>query len=181
MKKFLSFTAVAYESGDVLGHTLAWCSLIPQVLLVVQVTAFILCESKSRQLQAGSILTGQIINEVINMILKRILQQPRPSSRHPFLCNLLFSGSGRMDYGMPSSHAQFVGFFFVAFITLITFERNKENNSKCNNHDDDLLCIYIFSKIHSILVNSSWSIISYNANCHLKVFSFVFVFLIGIS
>lgn len=81
MKKFLSFTAVAYESEDVLGHTLAWCSLIPQVLLVVQTTAFILCESKSRQLQAGSLLTGQIINEVINVILKRILQQPRPSSR----------------------------------------------------------------------------------------------------
>lgn len=80
MKKYLTFTAVAYEAGDVLGYLLAWCSLLPHVLLVVQITALVLAETRDRQRKAASLLAGQVVNEGLNTVLKRVLCHPRPDS-----------------------------------------------------------------------------------------------------
>lgn len=81
MKKFISYTAVAYEAGDIFGHALAWCSLLPIFLIVVQFSTFLLAESKKRRLQSGSILSGQLINEAINYTIKQIVKQPRPPGK----------------------------------------------------------------------------------------------------
>ncbi|PJF18522.1 hypothetical protein PSACC_01646 [Paramicrosporidium saccamoebae] len=105
--KYLSFTAVRYESGDVFGFLLAWCSLIPHVVIVAQVTAFLLAESHRRRLQAGTLLAGQVLNETVNSALKKIIRQPRPL------------GTNRDDFGMPSSHAQFMGFLLVAAMIML--------------------------------------------------------------
>lgn len=87
MKKFLQFTAVSYEMGDFLGYLLAWCSLIPQTLLVAQVTAFITAETLKRQRRVGSMLLGQVTNEILNKILKNLIRQPRPEGYSTFkLC-----------------------------------------------------------------------------------------------
>lgn len=78
MKKYISLTAVAYEEGDGLGQLLAWFSLLPQALLVAQATAVLLAESGRRRAQAGSLLLGQVTNELCNSIVKRIVREPRP-------------------------------------------------------------------------------------------------------
>lgn len=78
MKRYLSLTAVAYEADDLLGYIMAYCSLLPHAILIVQASALVLAESKQRRIQAGSILAGQIINEAINTLLKSVFRQPRP-------------------------------------------------------------------------------------------------------
>ena len=88
-QRHLTFTAVSYEAGDIVGYALAWCSLIPHVLLVVQATAFVLGETRRRRLQAGALLLGQTLNELANILLKRIIRQPRPlSMAHTPPCNV---------------------------------------------------------------------------------------------
>lgn len=72
-------TAVAYEAGDFLGYLLAWSSLLPIFVVIAECTAFILAESPRRRRQAGALLLGQLVNELLNIILKRLLRHPRPS------------------------------------------------------------------------------------------------------
>lgn len=78
MKKYISLTAVAYEEGDVLGHALAWVSLLPQAVVVAQATALLVAESARRRAQAGSLLLGQLANELCNAAIKQIVQEARP-------------------------------------------------------------------------------------------------------
>lgn len=59
---------------------------------------------------------GTLVNEVINMILKHIIKEERPAARES-----LYS-----EYGMPSSHSQFMWFFttyiiYFIFIRYLTF------------------------------------------------------------
>lgn len=81
MKKYITATAVAYEAGDVLGYLLAWSSLLPIFMVVAECTAFVLAESPRRRWQAGTLLLGQLINELLNNILKRLFRHPRPLSK----------------------------------------------------------------------------------------------------
>ncbi|KAJ1839236.1 hypothetical protein LPJ70_005139, partial [Coemansia sp. RSA 2708] len=53
------------------------------------------------------LLLGQLLNELLNLIIKLIIREPRP---HEHL------GDG---YGMPSSHAQFMGFFVVYVVVYL--------------------------------------------------------------
>jgi dolichyldiphosphatase len=106
MPKYLQFTAVAYEEGDALGHALAWASMAPHVLLVAQLTALVLAETAARRRLALRVLAGQVANEGLNLVLKRVLREPRPAA------------ATRTDYGMPSSHAQFVAYFLVVFCSV---------------------------------------------------------------
>lgn len=82
MKRYLTMTAVAYEQGDLLGYLLAWCSLIPIFAFVAEVTAFMVAESRVRRYQMGFLILGQLLNEAINIVLKRLLGIPRPNSKH---------------------------------------------------------------------------------------------------
>ncbi|KAJ2785713.1 Dolichyldiphosphatase 1 [Coemansia javaensis] len=90
-------TYFQYEDGDHVGMLLALASLAP-IFLVVAETAVVL----SRREAAGILLlAGQLLNEALNLALKLWIREDRP---HQHL------GDG---YGMPSSHAQFMGFFAV--------------------------------------------------------------------
>jgi dolichyldiphosphatase len=65
----------------------------------------------------GLFLFGLLWNEMVNAILKRWIKESRPSgpafsSDWTFL-NICVGTPHRTDYGMPSSHAQFMGFFCV--------------------------------------------------------------------
>jgi len=94
-EKLLSLTAVVYQRGDTAGQLLAAISLLPLVLVVGLATC-ILCR---REVHTCFFLLGQLLTELLNKALKETLRQPRPAD------------APADDYGMPSSHSQFMGFF----------------------------------------------------------------------
>ncbi|KAJ2391828.1 hypothetical protein H4S02_001125 [Coemansia sp. RSA 2611] len=101
--KSFSLTHFQYQDGDHFGMLLALISLAP-IFLIVSETSIIL----SRREMAGVLLLlGQLLNELLNLIIKLIIREPRP---HEHL------GDG---YGMPSSHAQFMGFFVVYVVVYL--------------------------------------------------------------
>ena len=96
VRKALSFTFVQYEEGDLVGLAMAWVSLVHIIVLVAVASAFV----ARRELQSLAVGIGLVVNEGVNMVLKRLVfRQERPA------------GSDRGDFGMPSAHAQFAGFF----------------------------------------------------------------------
>ncbi|KAJ1953854.1 hypothetical protein EC988_002752 [Linderina pennispora] len=99
--KSFSLTHFQYEDGDILGQFLALMSLIPIFFTVMEATIVL-----SRRELAGLVLfVGQLLNELFNFVLKELIREERPRSE---------LGDG---FGMPSSHAQFMG-FFVAYCVL---------------------------------------------------------------
>lgn len=76
--RHIGLTLVSYSEGDVLGCFLAWISLVPVALAVSEGTAILLAESKARLCDAILMFTGQILNELINLVLKNIMKVPRP-------------------------------------------------------------------------------------------------------
>lgn len=58
----------------------------------------------------------QMLNEVLNLGLKRVLSSARPA------------GSDRDDSGMPSNHTQFM-FFFFAYAALFLLRRCASSSS----------------------------------------------------
>lgn len=106
----LSITYITYVQDDKLGKILALASLAPILIIVLEV-AFIIAphQSSAKRRVAVMLLVGQLINEGINAVLKEYFREPRPL------------GSDKLDYGMPSSHSQFMGYlaaiapFFVEF------------------------------------------------------------------
>ncbi|KAJ2439721.1 hypothetical protein GGF42_007861 [Coemansia sp. RSA 2424] len=90
-------THFQYNDGDHVGMALALASLFPIFMIVMQVTIVL-----SRREVAGTLLLlGQLANEAFNFLLKQTIREDRPN---------LHLGDG---YGMPSSHAQFMGFFVM--------------------------------------------------------------------
>ena len=109
-EKLLSLTAVVYQRGDKLGQLLAAISLLPLVLLVSLAT-LILCR---RDLQTCCLLLGQLLNELVNKALKETIREARPL------------GSPGDDFGMPSSHSQFMGFFAACHVQF-AYSRRKHH------------------------------------------------------
>lgn len=117
MKKPVSFFLVEYDHLDPLGYLLALLSFTPPFLVAIQTAVYlalllVVKSSKNRNLQrasllAGKLLLGQLLNELLNLGLKSAFRQPRPSSI-----------SNYSDYGMPSSHSQFMAFLLAIFPSL---------------------------------------------------------------
>jgi dolichyldiphosphatase len=91
---FISYTD---HPDDPLSIPLALITLAPPFLLVSYVTLILV----RRELTMLSGLIGQLGCEGLNLALKRIFKQGRPTD---------FLGTG---YGMPSSHSQFMGYFMT--------------------------------------------------------------------
>ncbi|KAI8867982.1 PAP2-domain-containing protein, partial [Ramicandelaber brevisporus] len=104
----LDITHVRYRDGDQVGKLLAHITLFPIFLVVAYLTLII----ARRELIVCFMFTGQILNEVVNAILKRNIRQARPTT---------YLGEG---YGMPSSHSQFMG-YAAAFAWLAIWRRFK--------------------------------------------------------
>jgi dolichyldiphosphatase len=100
--KPFSWTYVQYAEGDLVGYLLAGLSLLPFVILSA-VSALVIVNGSG---EALAMLAGQLFNEGINAALKPLLSVPRPL------------GSDRADFGMPSSHAQFI-FYSATFVALL--------------------------------------------------------------
>uniref|UniRef100_A0A7S2S7W1 Phosphatidic acid phosphatase type 2/haloperoxidase domain-containing protein n=1 Tax=Rhizochromulina marina TaxID=1034831 RepID=A0A7S2S7W1_9STRA len=92
--EFLSVTAVRYRTGDLVGKGLALVSLAP-IFLIAQLAALV---AVRRDWPTLVLLLGQLLNDQLNGLVKHQVRQPRPLD-----CEL-------ESYGMPSNHAQFMGF-----------------------------------------------------------------------
>eukprot|EP00002_Diphylleia_rotans_P004207 TRINITY_DN13034_c0_g1_i1.p1 TRINITY_DN13034_c0_g1~~TRINITY_DN13034_c0_g1_i1.p1 ORF type:complete len:167 (+),score=26.62 TRINITY_DN13034_c0_g1_i1:107-607(+) len=103
MKKALSLTYVLYEDGDLVGKLLAYATLSPVAIVVALITLIVF----QRQWRSVVFLLGLSVNHLLCIVLKRILAEERPS------------GSDREDFGMPSNHGQFMGFFTVYTLSLL--------------------------------------------------------------
>ncbi|KAL4927485.1 phosphatase PAP2 family protein [Aspergillus undulatus] len=110
----LSLTHVHYDPEDPVSFASAWLALVPQALCVVYVTLV----WASREVEVGLMFAGQLVCEALNFALKRIIKEERPKQMF---------GKG---YGMPSSHAQFVGFFAVYMGLFLLFRHSPNSPSQ---------------------------------------------------
>lgn len=94
----LKISFVRYIQGDLIGHLLAYVTLAHLYIgsYYATVIAF------RRDIQTLFICFGQLLCVGFNLILKNWLKESRPVDQEDFL-----------DYGMPSNHSQFMGYFFV--------------------------------------------------------------------
>lgn len=111
----LSLTHVSYDPTSTVSRICAYLALVPQCLMITY-TAFIY---STRELEIALMFAGQLACEGLNWILKRYIQEERPTK---------IVGKG---YGMPSSHAQFVGYFsmYLVLFLLLRHDPYKANSS----------------------------------------------------
>ncbi|KAF5402166.1 Dolichyldiphosphatase 1 [Paragonimus heterotremus] len=109
----LDFFNVMYPKGDITGKALAYFSTTPIIIVVGLITLTVF----RRDLHTVFLLLGVILNELLNTVVKKTLRQPRPVAPH---------NSNLSTYGMPSSHAQFVGFFCLYIVFFIRFRLNEK-------------------------------------------------------
>ncbi|KAG0210573.1 Dolichyldiphosphatase 1 [Mortierella sp. GBA30] len=99
----VSLTHVQFPQGDLLSKLFAYVTLSPMALVCGYVAVII----TSRDLKPAVMFAGQLANEIVNQILKRLVKQARPTE---------YLGDG---YGMPSSHSQFMAYFATYTIVLM--------------------------------------------------------------
>ena len=104
------------STGDVIGKLLACASMLPLVVIVGFVTLILF----RRDLHTVRLFIWSGYNMQINFVLKHTLRQPRPLVR-----DTQFN-----EFGMPSSHCQFL-WFFSAYSVLFLWVRLHHIN---NNH-----------------------------------------------
>ncbi|GMM33806.1 dolichyldiphosphatase [Saccharomycopsis crataegensis] len=110
-------TYILYDPSDPLSLVCVIFSLLPIGVLIFYFTWFI----TSRELEPVFLAFGQVCNNVINYVVKRLVKSPRPLSLYqytefPELQN---------DYGMPSAHSQFMGYFATyVFLRLLLQNTN---------------------------------------------------------
>ncbi|XP_021949754.1 dolichyldiphosphatase 1 [Folsomia candida] len=102
-----SLTHVEYPKGDIYGLVLAILSLLPLAIIVGFITLIFF----RRDLHTITFFVGQLGNEVLNMVLKKVIREPRPMRREV----------NYNEWGMPSSHSQFVTFFALYSALFILF------------------------------------------------------------
>lgn len=95
------FTYVTYERGDWFGYLMAIACLAPHAITIALFAFLIAVASRRLRMQIGVLLVGQFLNEALNVVLKHWIKEPRPMNE-------------RIDYAMPSSHAQYAGFIAIA-------------------------------------------------------------------
>ncbi|XP_059162604.1 dolichyldiphosphatase 1-like [Physella acuta] len=144
--KALSLTYVEYPKDDFIGFVLAWFSMLPFILIVSFITLIVL----RRDLHTAAFFAGLVISEGINFIVKHIIREPRPLRGRANL---------HTEYGMPSSHSQFI-WFFSSYFTIFLIFRLYRNHSIV----DDLwkyVCAGL-SVVCAILVSWSRIYLSYH-------------------
>ena len=82
-----------------------------------------------RELSTMMLLVGLILDERVNSLLKKMIKQPRPPRNVDLAEAGAAAGEAHIwsEYGMPSSHSQFM-FFFATFMTfwLLMCVRSRE-------------------------------------------------------
>ncbi|XP_055642935.1 dolichyldiphosphatase 1-like [Toxorhynchites rutilus septentrionalis] len=114
----ITLTLVEYPKGDLIGKLLAWMCLAP-LGIGAGFVALILFR---RDLHTIVFFIGTLLNECINALLKHCIKEPRPVSRSQIW----------NEYGMPSSHSQFMCFFaqYVLLFIFIRLHHMNNNNAR---------------------------------------------------
>jgi len=107
MKTAFDLTYVEYHEGDIIGFLSAGVSLAPVFAIVAYVSVIL----ARREIITIAALAGQLGNTILNVVIKKIIDAPRPDGTH-------LSGPG-----MPSNHSQFV-FFTATFWSLHILNKN---------------------------------------------------------
>ena len=74
--KVFFLTLVAYEDDDQIGMFFAFCGLAPFVIFLVLSILFFV----ERELVYHFSMSGLIVTEIINSILKKLIKEARPES-----------------------------------------------------------------------------------------------------
>lgn len=133
----LSISYFTYGKDDHLGCFLALACLLPILFIAAQTTLVLFLNSTSQKL-AALFLTGQLLNELLNLVLKHALRGERPGT------------AVRTDWGMPSSHAQFMA-FLAQCISRIILTAHYSNNYYSKSIDyTNAIDIYIHHAWHIV-------------------------------
>ncbi|KAK2816733.1 hypothetical protein FQN49_008038 [Arthroderma sp. PD_2] len=108
----LSLTHVHYNPEDPISYISAFLALVPQALIIVYVSL----AWATREIEIIYMFAGQLLCEILNFGLKRLIKQERPDQ---------MNGKG---YGMPSSHSQFMGYFAVFFTLFLLFRHSPSSS-----------------------------------------------------
>ncbi|XP_063234737.1 dolichyldiphosphatase 1-like [Bacillus rossius redtenbacheri] len=111
----LSLTLVEYPQGDWLGKLFAIISLMPFGII----SGFVALILFRRDMHTITFFLGTGLNEVLNLILKHTFCEARPIHR-----NALYT-----EYGMPSSHSQFMWFFSTYVLYFVFIRLHHINNN----------------------------------------------------
>ena len=126
-----TLTHVDYPAGDAIGKTLAIVSLLPLVIVIIFVTFF----AAKRDLHTMVYGIGVILNGILNYCLKHTIKEPRPSSATDS-SSLGAHSKGVIrdstklfeEYGMPSSHSQFMWFVSVYMLLFVAFRLHHQKS-----------------------------------------------------
>ncbi len=118
----MDLTYVAYQQGDLLSELLAYVTFAPMAIGVAMVTLLF----SRRELEVAFAIVGVLVNSAVNLILKRVFKEPRPSGMYNQFNNagvstlMSLAGSSKNGHGMPSHHSQFMFFMCVYLLLLIS-------------------------------------------------------------
>ncbi|CAH8446686.1 unnamed protein product [Schistosoma bovis] len=115
--KPLSLFYVEYPEADAFGKLLAYSSMVP-IFIIFSIITLIMSR---RDLHTIFYFCGCLINELSNYFLKYIIKQPRPFPTIHL---------GIKSSGMPSNHAQFMGFFCVYIGFFLFIRLNQRSFSR---------------------------------------------------
>ncbi|KAF7267929.1 dolichyldiphosphatase 1-like [Rhynchophorus ferrugineus] len=133
----LSLTLVEYPKGDIIGKFLAFISLAPFGIGA----GFVALILFRRDLHTITFFLGTLCSEFLNYILKHLICDKRPIRREDIF----------VEYGMPSSHAQFVS-FFATYIMYFVFIRLHHMNNNTIIENISKFLIISSSMIVAVLV-----------------------------
>jgi len=120
-----TLTHVDYPDGDLFAKAMAVLSLSPLVIVVVFVTVF----ACKRDLHTFFYGLGVILNGLLNYVLKHTIKEARPSPPMGQSSGYIRDSTKLFEeYGMPSSHSQFM-WFVSTYMTLFVFVRLRHQES----------------------------------------------------
>lgn len=105
-------TYILYSPENPLSLPLAATSLFPILVLVFLFSWHIV----TREVEPCIFAAGHVCNDLISGIFKNLVKYPRP------LRGQVFKQDGGLVWGMPSSHSQFMSFWFT--YTYFTYIQN---------------------------------------------------------
>ncbi|KAI5953310.1 hypothetical protein KGF54_002681 [Candida jiufengensis] len=103
-------TYVLYNPNDIISIISVQFTLLPIYIMVFYTSWFLI----TREIEPVIVVGGHLFSEILNKVMKKLLKNPRPDF------HLQFGGEGTgLNYGMPSAHSQFIGFFISYFMLII--------------------------------------------------------------